>query len=84
MYRSRQEFSKLIADHAFFFIERLAFELVNMAREYNAALSACRFLGVPSPEAVKAWASGNAFWTAFEAYQVQCARLGLSPLPTGC
>jgi hypothetical protein len=61
-----------------------AFELVNMAREYNAALSACRFLGVPSPEAVKAWPSGNAFWSAFEVYRVQCARLGLSPLPSGC
>jgi hypothetical protein len=71
--RSQQEWSRYVADNALYYIDKSEFDLVNRARAYNADLSACvrQFLGVPSPEVDRAWASGNEFRKAFEAYAMR-------------
>jgi hypothetical protein len=73
--RNQQEWSSYITDNALFYLEKLEFNLVDRAREYNAALTACegQSLGIASHEVDRAWASGTKFWKEFEAYQVRCA-----------
>jgi hypothetical protein len=71
--RSQQEWANYVLDNAPFYIEKWEFDLVEKSREYVAALAACRFLGIPSPEAIKAWMTGSEFWKVFEAYRARRA-----------